>query len=230
MSAATYVGVGLYTYPEAARIIGVDGAKLRRWASDYYHSSRGQKYQRRPVIERSFPDEPILTFQELIELLFIRIFREEGVTMPTIRRASERASSMFGTSYPFAVRRFDTDGKHIFATLAHDDDAPEILEDIARGQLAFETVVRPFFKKLEYSTDASVLALWPREQSGRVVLDPERRFGKPIDSETGVPTVVLFEAVKAAGEGGEQLVADWYEVPVEAVIAAIAYEESPSVV
>ena len=229
MSTQTYVGVGLYTYPEAARIIGVMPATLRRWAKDYYYTSRGRLYRHEPVIQRTFPEEPILTFQELIELLFVSLFRSHGVTMDTIRRASDRASRVFGTDYPFAVKRFNTDGRHIFATMTCDDDSPQVIQDIGRGQLAFDEVIRPFFRKLEFQNERGVVALWPRDRVGRVIIDPERRFGKPIDAETGVPTAVLYQAARAAGGQSEQEVADWYDVPVDAVVAAIAYEESPSV-
>lgn len=230
MLTASYVGVGLYTYPEAARIIGVDARTLRRWAQDYYYTARGRSYRHEPVIQRSFPDEPVLTFLELVELLFVRLFRAEGVSMEVIRRASTRASQMFGTEYPFAVKRFDTDGTRIFATLGADNDSQQIVEDITRGQYAFDTVIRPFFRKLDYDGSDHALTLWPRERQGRVVIDPERHFGKPIDAETGVPTAVLAEAVN--GDRGQSVedVAAWYEVPIDAVIAAVAYEQAPSVV
>src|SRR5437899_1271254 len=32
LTPSRYVGIGLYTFPEAARIIGIKPAKLRRWA------------------------------------------------------------------------------------------------------------------------------------------------------------------------------------------------------
>lgn len=229
MGEKTYLGVGLYTYPEAARIIGVHPAVLRRWAREYYYTSRGRPYRHQPVIARSFPDEPILTFLELIELLFVRLFRAEGVSMEVIRRASKRATKIFDSDYPFALKRFDTDGRYIFATLKDDAESTQIIEDLSRGQYAFDSVIRPFFRKLEYQENASALTLWPREREGRIVLDPQRVFGKPIDAETGVPTAVLHEAVIASGENSEVEVAEWYDVPVEAVIAAVAYEQAPGV-
>lgn len=223
----TYLGVGLYSFPEAARIIGVTPRTLRRWAKEHLYQSHGNEYFHEPVVARHFGSDGPLTFLELVEFLFVKLFRSEGVSMSVIHRASERAMALFHTPYPFTVRRFDTDGNHIFATLEHESGNDRVMiEELSRGQLAFDRVVRPFFRKLDYYNEESVLRYWPMERSGRVVLDPQRAFGKPIDAETGIPTEVLFDAL-IAGEGQDAAaVAEWFEVPKEAVIAAAIYERS----
>ncbi len=222
---SAYLGVGLYSFPEAARLIGVESRTLRRWAKEYAHIDRGAVRQHISVIPRHFgTDSDILSFLELIELLFVKTFRAEGVSMQAIRKAADRAAEMFQTPYPFAVKRFDTDGKYIFATLQEEATDLELIEELGKGQLAFDRVVKPLFRRLDYQTDA--LRYWPMEHTGRVVLDPKRAFGKPIDSETGVPTEVLYNAVNAEGGQSLEKVAAWYEVPVEAVTAAVKYETS----
>lgn len=132
-------------------------------------------------------DEP-LTFAELVELMCIRLFRQEDVCMQTIRKAARRAADRYDSEYPFTERRFDTDGHHIFETMRVDESSEEMIEDIARGQYAFANAVRPLFRKLDYGSDGVLSALWPREPNGRVVLDPRRDFGMPVDATTGVPT------------------------------------------
>ena len=64
-----------------------------------------------------------------------------------------------------------------------------------------------------------------RPEAGRkvVVLDPERSFGKPILDEFDIQTQVIARAV-AAEEGSEKRVADWYDIPVPAVQAAVHFE------
>lgn len=222
-----YLGVGLYSVPEASRIIGIHPRQLRRWIRTFTYTAKGHQYLHTPVIPRYFSDEddkPI-TFLELIELLFVRLFREEGLSMQYIRIAARIAADYFETPYPFAVKRFDTDGKFIFATLENEPvtQSRRIIEELGKGQIVFETVVRPFFRKLEYSGHAEALRFWPMEREGRVVLDPKRKFGKPIDAETGVPTRALFDAVAVAGQG-VQTVAKWFGVPADAVRAAVKYE------
>lgn len=230
MGQATLIGVGLYTIPEAARIVGVKSDTLRGWIKARRYSVRGTTYDRQPVIARALPDQPsIVTFLELIELFFIKIFRDQGVSMAVIRRASQRAAELFDSPYPFAVRQFDTDGKRIFATLRIESDKQSVVEDISRGQYAFEYMVRPFFRKLDYhdgDNGHGALKFWPLERQGRVVLDPRRSFGTPIDAEKGVPTSVLFSAVAAGGGQTHATVAKWFDVPIVAVEAAVRFERS----
>lgn len=209
-----HLGVGLYSLSDAARIAGAPPSSVWRWVS------------KSGVIPRYLPtEEQTLTFQELMEVLFIKMFRDEGVTLSTIRAASKIASKRFGSDYPFALKRFDTDGRTIFATLKKDSDDKLILEDLERGQLCFDTVLRPFFHKLEYD-GLEVARYWPMERTGRVVLDPIRKFGRPIDAETGVPTRAIFEAF-IAGEGQDvSAVADLFDIPKAAVEAALDFERA----
>lgn len=207
------LGVGLYSIPEAARLLKVPSQRVRRWI-----------HPREGLIHRAFePEERTITFLELMELHFVQMFREAGVTLQTIRKAAEMAAKRLKTTYPFAVHCFDTDGRTIFATLIDAEKDKALLEDLRKGQYVFDSIIRPFFKKLEYGPQHAV-RFWPRGTDGRVVLDPTRRFGKPIDSETGVPTISLFHAIEAGED--ETTVASWFAVPIEAVIAATQFEKS----
>ncbi|MBN2476371.1 MAG: DUF433 domain-containing protein [Pirellulales bacterium] len=208
------LGSGLYSIPDAARIVREPIDRVRRWVNP-----------EEQLIRRSLgSEERTITFLELMELHFISIFRSEGVTLQTIRKAAIAASRRFGTDYPFAVRRFDTDGRTIFATLIKDEEDEEVVEDLRRGQYVFRQIMRPFFRRLEYRDANEALRYWPLGTRGRVVLDPERHFGKPIDSETGIPTKTLYEAVKIGQDPPD--VAKWFDVPRRAVVAAIRFESS----
>ena len=225
MSQSALVGVGLYSIPDAARIIGLKPAILRRWVSEYTYTSHGVTYRHRPVVPpRLSGTKGVLTFLELIKLLFVKQFRVEGVSMQVMRKAAQAAARKFDTPYPFAVRHFDTDGRSIFETLKAQPDGEAIVEDLARGQYVFDIVVRPFFRKLDYSDAGIALKFWPLDREGRVVLDPEREVGAPIDDETGVPTRALFDAVRADGGQSCETVATWFEAPLPAVEAVVRYE------
>ncbi len=99
-----------------------------------------------------------------------------------------------------------------------------MVEDLKKGQYVFDQIVRPFFRKLEYRGANEAMRYWPLEPKGRVVLDPDRHFGKPIDAQTGVPTKSLYEAVKAGEE--PVVVAAWFHVPIDAVTSAVQFEQS----
>lgn len=212
----THIGVGLYTLADVARYSGAKPAVVRRWLSE----SSG-------IVPRYFPrNERLLTFEELMEAHFIQMFRAEGVSFQTIRRASEAAAKRFNTKYPFSVRRFDTDGKAVFATLLKASKSKPLVEDLERGQYVFRSIMRPFFRKLDYrGGDGRIARFWPRTKQGRVVLDPNRCFGKPIDAETGVSTRAIYDAVIAGGGQSPAVVARWLGIPPAAVNAAVAFEQ-----
>jgi len=211
----SHLGSGLYGITDAARIVGASPQKVRRWLDP----TTG-------IVRRSFdPSESAVCFLELMEMLFINMFRNEGVTLQTIRKATDAASATFDTKYPFAVKRFDTDGRTIFATLLRESDEEEFVEDLRRGQYVFKQIIGPFFRKLEYG-DQEALRYWPLLKNGRVVLDPNRKMGQPIDSETGVPTRALYDAVLAGGGQDSAAVAKWFDVPQRAVDQAVLFEKS----
>lgn len=172
------------------------------------------------------PAERTITFVELMELYFVKMFRDEQVSLQTIRRGAKTAARQFGSKWPFSVKRFDTDGKTIFATLVERADGASMVEDLKHGQFVFERVVRPFFKKLDYHGQQEVSRYWPLDKSGRVVLDPQRRFGEPIDDETGVPTRTVYDAFLANPRQDAAAIAAWLEMPVAAVKSAIEFEQS----
>lgn len=211
------VGAGLYSIADASRIVGAHPETLRRWLS-----------QDEGLVCRYFaPETKLLAFVELVELYFINLFRKEGVSLPVIRQVSQAASKRLNADYPFAVKRFDTDGKTVFATLIKAQKGDALVEDLQRSQYVFDVVMRPLFHNLEYSEmDETVVRFWPRGKKGRIVLDPLRKFGKPIDAETGVSTGAIYDAV-VAGEGqNPAVVARWLGIPRAAVRAAVEFERS----
>jgi len=215
ISRDSYLGHGAYSVPFAAQLTGVRANTLRRWIDP-----------QQGVVRRAFrPDEQVLSFLELMELLFIKMFREEGVSLQAIRKASRAAAKKFRTEYPFAVKRFDTDGRSIFATLAKNESNEEMVQDLQKSQYVFSQIVRPFFRKLDYDSE-EISRYWPLRKNGRVVLDPQRQFGRPVDAQTGLPTKALFDAVKPDAGQDEAAVARWFDVPISAVRAAVQYEQS----
>jgi uncharacterized protein (DUF433 family) len=157
----------------------------------------------------------------------IKLFRDAGVSLQTIRAAADRAAGLYCSNHPFTIKQFETDGKSIFATL-HDNGVegvqrPALLQDLNLTQMVMDTIARPFFKKIEYK-DFEPLRYWPNGLGSHIVIDPARAFGKPIDAATGVSTAVLY----AMARGGEsaQSIADWYGVAVEAVEEAVNFEYS----
>ena len=211
-----HLGVGLYSYADAARLLKIRPARLRRWVS----GPDGFLPHRLDV------GEDILTFDDLIEAHFVLMYLSEGVGLKVIKKAAEAAASKYQTNYPFSVKRFDTDGKTIYATLIEDKTNKRYLEDLNKGQYVFEKILRPFFRKLEYNQANQLVGYWPAGKRGRILLDPARKFGKPIDAETGIPTRTIFNALQAGGGQSPVDVARWLDIPLAAVRASAAFERS----
>lgn len=221
------VGVGLYTIPEAARLARIPAARLRRWVRGYSYRVGDETHHSGPVWRPQLPaiDQSIaLGFLDLIEARFVNAFLAYGVSLPAVRLASERARELFNKDHPFATRRFRTDGRGIFAEITATDakGEPKLL-DLIRSQFAFHTVVSPsLYAGLDFSDDDRVLRWYPVRRSKMVVLDPQRAFGRPILRREGVPTEVLTNAARV--ERSLERAARWYDVPVSAVRAAVAFE------
>src|SRR5687768_12854909 len=122
----THLGVGLYSAPEAARIIGVAASKVEHWLRD------GQ------LLHRYFStSEETITFVELMQLQFIHLFHAAGVSLKTIRTVASLASDRFESDHPFSVKRFDTEVRTVFdeLTKANDDEQPAV--DLQKAQTVF---------------------------------------------------------------------------------------------
>ncbi|MDZ4684401.1 MAG: DUF433 domain-containing protein [Planctomycetaceae bacterium] len=215
---AKYVGCGLYSLKDAARLLKVKPSTLRYWSGEL-HGAEG-------IVPRQLEDDRLLTFAELMEFHFVKLFRDHEVSLQAIRKAAKAASKKFHTNYPFTVKQFNTDGRSIFVTLHSRETDKELIEDLQRGQLVFTKLIRPFFKKLEFRGTTEAARFWPLQKQGRIVLDPNRRFGQPIDADTGVPTEALTRALKAGDGQSAADVARWFDIPVEAVRAAVRFERS----
>jgi uncharacterized protein (DUF433 family) len=220
------VGVGLYTVPEAARLVNVPARTLRRWTTGYTFA-RGRSSG--PLFQRDLADrtrQPILTFQDLIELLLVRQFRRAGWSLQRIREEEKRAAERFKINHPFAAKKVLTDGHYWFTeeepVIGEDGRVHRVIQKQPSRQLVFTQFVLPFLKNLDYEGDEPS-SYWPLGKGQRIIIDRSRAFGKPIDNETGVPTRALYD-MHAAGDSIEE-VARWFHVSPEAVRAAVAYEE-----
>lgn len=205
---------GIYTIQDAARLLQVTPRKLQGWAEGYSYRKHGETRGPGPVIERSDAEPGLLTFRDLIELAFVREFREAGVPLPTIRDDASALRDEWGTAYPFASRRIAEFGKRWVD--------PDLMLTIRGKQQVFE-FGREFFRSVDFD-DKGLARLWyPLGRDRLVLVDPTRSFGAPIEQRSGIRTEILYRQFKA--EGGVQAVADWYEVSPEGVEQAVEFEE-----
>jgi uncharacterized protein (DUF433 family) len=221
LMAARYelIGVGLYSIGEVARFTGVPATTVNRWVRGYARRRHGQRTEYPPLMPsslQSIDDKIALSFRDLMEIRFVAKLRALGVSWSEIDRTVATAREILKTHYPFGSLVFKSDGARVFAEL---EKGGRLLRD---GQFAFGVVFAPsLFAELEY--EAGQVVRWrPSSGSNVVVLDPRRSFGKPLLDAFDVQTRVVAAAVEA--EGSAARVADWYEIPLQAVRTAVTYE------
>jgi len=218
---SSLLGVGLYTPGEAAAYTGIPAAQIRRWLFGYTSDGTHHEGLWQPQLEGAA--EKAVSFHDLLEIRFVHAFRRHGVSLQAIRRASSYAQELFHQSYPFTCKRFQTDGRSIFATVL-EETGDESLLDLVKKQYAFKQVITPsLYRGIEYIKDEAQ-RWYPLSRNRRVVLDPKRNFGKPILTGTGMTVDAIVGAWQAEGQNVKR-VAALYEVPVAEVEAAVQFDQ-----
>ncbi|WP_429951382.1 DUF433 domain-containing protein [Comamonas sediminis] len=233
-----YSGTGIYSVPEASKLIGVSPREIRRWLFGYNYLKKpgdamsrsfSQPLWKHELADEDF-DEDVIGFRDLIELRFIREFTRHGVLIPVIRRCLATASEMYGVTHPMSLPRFKTDGKTIYAEAASEENQENSLVDLKSRQSVFKAIIKPsLYDGLVYDAKNEYANRWyPEGVNSPIVIDPSRQFGAPIVDSTGTPTSTIFASFLA--EGGDAKAAGItsriFEVPLKSVHAAIRYEEN----
>jgi uncharacterized protein (DUF433 family) len=228
MTVESLLGIGIYSVAEAARITRVPPEQIRRWLWGYRYTLAGERHQALPLWQPQLPalgEDKALTFRDLIEVQFVHRFRQEGLSLQSIRRTIETATELLHASYPLSSVRFKTDGRRILAQVIEDPSERGYIFDLDTGQYLLEFVLEFLYDALEYSEFDELLRWWPLGKDRRVVVDPKRSFGRPIVLE-GVPTSILAGSYRA--EGSVHAVARWFEVSEQSVDDALEFEREQS--
>ena len=234
-----YSGTGIYSIPEASRLICVPGKDIRRWLLGYsYRKMPGDAASRvemPPLWEHELAhggfDEDVIGFRDLIELRFIREFINHGVSLKVIRHCLKTAAELYGVTHPMSSPRFKTDGRTIYGEALHEEAQENSLVDLKSRQAVFKEIIRPsLYEGIVYDAQERKASRWYPLGSKKspVVIDPARQFGAPIIEVTGTPTKVLYQSYLAEGADPQALAftARLYDAPPKHVEAAIHFEES----
>jgi hypothetical protein len=138
-----------------------------------------------------------LTFLELVELMYVKGFRNAGASWKLIKVAAQVAARLFGTDHPFAMKRFFADPEGIYALLEEEDGSDSLVELVGHGQHALREMVAPYLGQLDFDPTDIARRWWPMGREGRIVLDPMIARGAPLVQEVGVPARALIEAFDA---------------------------------
>lgn len=213
------VGIGLYTPPEAGRLIGVAPAKLTRWLRG--HEANGQRYE--PLWRSAInlgDEKTYLSFRDLLEARVAARFIEQGLSPQRVRLAIALAQEMVGER-PLSTTWLKTDGRTVFLKVVREDGGEPELLDLFKGQFTFNAVVEQSLRDVDFDGPLPRV-WWPLGRKLGVVIDPLRSFGQPIEAETSIPAVVLANA--AIAEGSAERAARAWRVPAPAVRRAVRFQ------
>jgi uncharacterized protein (DUF433 family)/DNA-binding transcriptional MerR regulator len=202
------LGVGIYSFPAAARLVGEKPRKLHYWMESgltppSYKQARGQS--------------DVLSFHDLLSLEMVKRIRSFGVTLQKIRLLeSELRRYNPSAPRPFALEVFFTDGVDIWYQLEPNDQRLVQATGKHRRHVAWRDAVASFAHEIVY--DDGIAVRWHPEPY--VSIDPRVHFGEPVVQGTKVSVTTIAANLKA---GTPEQVARWFDLTLDQVQAAGAY-------
>ena len=216
----------LFTPADAERIVGAPASTTRRWLEGYTFARKGERRTKGPRLGPSairIDGVLLMSFLDLVEVHLARIMRRQGVSWSNIDRAAAFFREFWHNPHPFALQRFRSDSRSVFVELGRGIGDNSLLQ-LGANQFVFDALIeQSLFDVLDFREDGVPWRLWPHGRDAQVVVDPARSFGQPILDAQGVP-VRIITAAYAANDNSVDHVARWFDLPVQAVEAAIRYE------
>lgn len=216
--------VGAYGIAEAAHYLSLPPATLRTWVRGRsYPTAEGRQFSE-PLIQLPTPEEPLLSFTNLVEAHVLKaIRRRHGVSMQKVRPALLYLETELSVTHPLAHQELLTDGVHLFV-----ERFGQLVNLSQSGQLTMRDLLEAHLRRIEHDTQGLAARLFPFSRGEAldvpriVVVDPRISFGRPVIAGTSVRTEVIASRLKA-GESIQGLAED-YSVEVAEIEEAIRYE------
>jgi uncharacterized protein (DUF433 family) len=195
-----------YSLAEAARIVRIHPATLRTWVLGRpYPTSRGRKNW--PALIRAADAATgHVSFANLVELHVLSALRGRRVRVDRIRSASAFIHKEMRTEHPLADVDTQTDCVDIYVEYLGR------LVNVSSPQSVLRPLVEQHLQRIERDEAGLANRLYPitREAGGPkiVLIDPARRFGRPVLASANVETAAISERF-IAGEAASELAADF---------------------
>ena len=215
-----------YSIAQAARYVQIAPATLRSWiVGRPYETTGGSRYFE-PLIARPSPDDPRLSFSNLVEAHVLRSLRtKHEVPMSAVRAALDYAGSAFRIERLLLSDELRTAAGTLFI-----ERLDQLIDLGQSGQIVLKELLQAHLQRIERDLRGLPLRLYPvintRGLSGPKIvgIDPDISFGHPFIVGKGVRTSTIVERLDA-GESRETIAAD-YRLEDHEVDEAILYERA----
>lgn len=222
-----FIGNGIYSIPEAARLTKVSNPRIYRWIRGYNYHYNNEQITSEPVKIHDYAaidNKYSISFSDLIEIMFIDSFRSYGVSWKAIRLAYLHAQEILKNDHPFATKKFYTDGRTIFTDIQEKIQDKNFI-DLVTKQFELRKILKSYLTKgIEFSHEDDAIRWWPKGKRKGILIDPEKSFGQPIIFKYGIPTNILYNSF--LNEDSIETVAKWYEIDNNSVATAVEFEIS----
>jgi uncharacterized protein (DUF433 family) len=216
---------GIYTFPQAARLLGMPSQQINRWMTHRKVKSKTGEREVKPLWEPHVPafgDKPALSFLDLMELRLIgELVGAEQLRIADIRLFIENLRGLPSDfPHPLLNRQItlQTDGKKLYAR----SRGGEWQIDLSSNQYVLTEILKESLKDLDFDGGDLPTRWWPLRKAGAIVVNPEHEFGAPILSASGIPTSAIMRSLKSGND--ISAIARIYEVDIVAVSAAVEFE------
>lgn len=202
-----------YKVRDAARYADISGQTIRNWEASAWPSGN---------ILSKREDGAALSYLQLVEIAFVAALRKTGAKLPAIKDARDFIAMQLGCEYPFAQKRFKTDGRDIlmaYSEFVAGQPEEKLLVANKGGQLAWATILETKFTEFDYEDELAVR--WhPQGKQSPVFIDPRISFGAPIVG--GIATW----AIRGRYDAGESLedIAQDFGISEREVETALKFE------
>jgi hypothetical protein len=215
-----------YIIADASRLSKVAPWTATRWLRGYEYSyfvDRGTELRRGqmpPVVQRKpIPGRTYASFLELIDLVFVKKFLEQGVSLQKLRKALDEVSRARGEVH-FVHEVFFTEGSNVY----WEDSGETIIKLVSGGQMAFRRIVEDLYARIEFDSPSKLpRRYFPLGKGAPIVVDALVGFGRPTILGRGVATANVYD-LYLAEEENLGATSSWLGVTEPEAAAAIRFE------
>lgn len=201
--------LAFYTPADAARILRVSPTTIGTWAFGRRYQTRAGRETWPALIEAADPSGKRLSFRNLVELYVLSVLRgKDGraslekvsrVGIQKIRAGTERLGKRIKSAHPLADWDVSTDWVDLYADFFGE------LENITSLQQPLRPIIEPYLLRIDRDEDGLARRLFPPTRDGEegprtVVIDPVRRFGRPVLASANIETATIAERFFAGDE------------------------------
>jgi uncharacterized protein (DUF433 family) len=198
--------IPIYSISDAAKYLRIPVGTIRSWTVSISNGSNFSK----PLILTQDIKPKLLSFTNLVEIHVLRAIRKHHqMQRDKVRIALDYIQEKFQVLHPLASEKFSINGVDLFI-----ERYASLLNVSEDWRTDLKSSFNTHFQRIEFDKNGFAMKLFPftasqEENNPRiVVIDPRIAFGRLVIAETGIPTIVLAQRLKA-GESIQDLAYDY---------------------